>query len=256
MLNLVLASIAVLAYSKRRDVEAGNRALQSLSTPPYRVSGPLVSVIIPTWNEADYLLSLITSLKNQTYQPIEIIVADWNSTDTTRQVAWANGAKVVDAPERGPGLARNAGAEAATGDLFLFTDADNIFEPTLVEQLVQPLAAGSAVLAHPGLAYYEEDGYYRATQWLANIVIPPNWTSRCIIITREAFNALGGYRNIWREDKDIGIRAARMFGSGSIAYIREAICATSTRRELATKAGRVKRIESPYFQAVRNGVYD
>src|SRR5207247_821438 len=94
-----------------------------------------VSVIIPTWNEAKYLPALLDSLQNQTRSPLEILIADSESTDGTQDLAEARGALLVPGDPRGPGEGRNRGARAARGDVFLFVDADCITPPDLLDAI-------------------------------------------------------------------------------------------------------------------------
>ncbi|MBW2675194.1 MAG: glycosyltransferase [Deltaproteobacteria bacterium] len=261
---LVASSVgtaALAAYSTFKAKEAAQTVLRSLEGPPDRkVSGPLVSVVIPTWNEAEYLANLLTSLQNQTYEPFEIIVADWSSTDGTREVAASFGAIVVDIPERGVGPARNAGAAVASGDFLLFLDADTILQPTLIEDLMMELLATGALLAHPRIVCYE-DGIYPTVRWIWNTFSPHSYTTRAVLVRREAFDAVGGYKNVWREDLLLGKEISDLFGSEAIAYLPWAFCGTSTRRERAIQTGRMaatraaKFGEWPEFPAVRDGIY-
>ncbi|MBT3230277.1 glycosyltransferase [Candidatus Uhrbacteria bacterium] len=80
------------------------------------------SIVIITYNEQDHLPRLLNSIKSQTLQPTETIVADANSTDRTVEIAMSAGAKVVGGglPSRG----RNLGAAAASTDHLLFFDSD------------------------------------------------------------------------------------------------------------------------------------
>lgn len=87
---------------------------------------PTLSVVIPAKNEEADLPYLLDSLAEQSYQPSEIIVADADSNDQTRQIARERGCRVVDGGLPGPG--RNRGAVAATSDYVLFLDADVVFE--------------------------------------------------------------------------------------------------------------------------------
>ena len=82
----------------------------------------MLSIIIPTKNEEIYLPLLLASIRTQTQQPTEIIVADAASTDRTRAIAIEYGCRVVDGGMPGPG--RNRGAETASSDFLLFLDAD------------------------------------------------------------------------------------------------------------------------------------
>jgi len=98
------------------------------------------SIIIPTLNEEKYLPFLLESIKRAiTTRPglVEIIVADANSKDKTREIAKNYGCKIVEGGDS-PTIGRNEGAKVARGDLFLFLDADvvlpeNFFEKTLNE---------------------------------------------------------------------------------------------------------------------------
>jgi glycosyltransferase involved in cell wall biosynthesis len=107
-----------------------------------------LSIVIPTKNEEDYLPFLLDSIKAQTVQPKEVIVADAKSTDHTREIAKRAGAIVVDGGMPGPG--RNRGAKAATGELILFLDADVVLQdPEFLQKTItqfkkQGLDIGSA----------------------------------------------------------------------------------------------------------------
>ncbi|MCD6500917.1 glycosyltransferase [bacterium] len=84
----------------------------------------MLSIIIPTLNEENYLPRLLESLRRQSFRDFEVIVADAGSKDTTREIAKAFGCKVVKGGL--PAKGRNQGAKEAKGDLLLFLDADVI----------------------------------------------------------------------------------------------------------------------------------
>ncbi|MDI9623759.1 MAG: glycosyltransferase family protein [Methanothermobacter sp.] len=81
-----------------------------------------LTIIIPTYNEEEYLPRLLESIKNQDFKDYEIIVADANSTDKTREIAEMYGCKIVEGGL--PAEGRNNGAKIAQGELLLFLDAD------------------------------------------------------------------------------------------------------------------------------------
>ena len=86
---------------------------------------PFVSVVIPAYNEEDYLPSCLESIRKQDYAgEYEVIVVDNASTDNTAQIARDWGAKVVYEGKRSPACARQKGAEVATGKIIAFIDAD------------------------------------------------------------------------------------------------------------------------------------
>lgn len=88
--------------------------------------GPQVSVVIPAYNAAATLPLCLDSLANQEFpsSAYEVIVVDDGSTDATAQIAQAASVRVISQKNAGPAAARNAGANAAQGQLLLFTDAD------------------------------------------------------------------------------------------------------------------------------------
>ena len=82
----------------------------------------IFSIIIPTYNEEEYLPVLLDSIKEQDFTDYEIIVADANSEDKTREIAEEYGCIVVDGGL--PAVGRNNGAKVAKGELLLFLDSD------------------------------------------------------------------------------------------------------------------------------------
>ncbi len=89
---------------------------------------PIVSVIVPVYNDPDGIRQCLTALSNQTYPDdrYEILAVDNGSTDTTRDVirGFKNVELHVENEVQGSYAARNRGIEAAEGNIFAFTDAD------------------------------------------------------------------------------------------------------------------------------------
>ncbi len=84
-----------------------------------------VSVVIPVYNAASSLHQCLESLNVSTVPPLECIVVDDGSTDESPKIAAQHGAKVLSTGGRlGPARARNIGAEAASGEIVFFLDAD------------------------------------------------------------------------------------------------------------------------------------
>jgi len=82
----------------------------------------MLSIIIPTYNEENYIEFLLRSIEAQSYKDYEVIVADAQSKDRTREIAAQHGARVVDGGM--PATGRNRGADVAKGEILLFLDAD------------------------------------------------------------------------------------------------------------------------------------
>ena len=107
----------------------------------------LVSVIIPTYNEEKYILGSLNTLILQSYNPIEIIIIDDGSTDSTLKIIQDfskkdKKIKILKQQHQGPGKARNLGAEKSKGKILIFVDADMEFDKDYIKNLVQPILEG------------------------------------------------------------------------------------------------------------------
>ncbi len=105
-----------------------------------------VSVIIPAFNAASYLQSAVDSCLRQTFPPREIIVVDDGSQDGTADVCRALGdtVRLERIENGGVARARNIGAKQATGDYFVFLDADDVLLPHALESLHRQIEESSA----------------------------------------------------------------------------------------------------------------
>jgi glycosyltransferase involved in cell wall biosynthesis len=101
----------------------------------------IVSVIVPAFNAEEYLEQCLESIRKQTLDDIEIIVVDDGSTDATLELAYSlqredSRIKVLTQKNSYAGVARNAGMRQAQGTYLSFLDADDFFEPTMLEKMV------------------------------------------------------------------------------------------------------------------------
>lgn len=87
---------------------------------------PKISVVIPAYNEGEFIVPTLKSLINQTYKNFEIIVVDNNSSDSTGEVAASYGARVVKEATKGVAAARAKGFSEAKGEIITSTDADSV----------------------------------------------------------------------------------------------------------------------------------
>ncbi len=94
-----------------------------------------MSVTIPTRNAAATLGLCLDSVRGQSYPAIEVVVVDGGSSDGTRELALARGARVVEAAG-GLLAARMVGAQVAQGEYVLLLDADQVLEPTAIQRAV------------------------------------------------------------------------------------------------------------------------
>jgi hypothetical protein len=109
---------------------------------------PLVSVVIPCYNQAHFLADAIASTLAQVYRPLEVVVVDDGATDNTFEVA-ASYAEVhcLRQANHGIAAARNAGLAASRGDYIVFLDADDRLLPGALE------VGALALDAHPEAAF-------------------------------------------------------------------------------------------------------
>jgi peptidoglycan/xylan/chitin deacetylase (PgdA/CDA1 family)/glycosyltransferase involved in cell wall biosynthesis len=139
--------------------------------PTARSKGlPFVSVVIPAYNEEDYLLSCLESIKKQDYAgKYEVIVVDNASTDTTAQIALGWGAKVVYESKRSPACARQKGAEVATAELIAFIDADTQAPTHWLSTIVSRFIRKPEMIAVSGpYAYCDAGKFTKITSYIGN----------------------------------------------------------------------------------------
>jgi glycosyltransferase involved in cell wall biosynthesis len=100
-------------------------------------SAPAVSVVIATYNRANYLAETIDSVLSQSFQKFELIVVDDGSTDETRRVVAPYGSRVryLYEENRGPSAARNLGARNASAGWISIQDSDDLCLPKHLETL-------------------------------------------------------------------------------------------------------------------------
>ncbi len=101
-----------------------------------------VSIIIPVYNEEQYLEQCLDSVCGQTFKETEIICVDDGSTDATPEILnnYAerdHRIKIIAQQNRFAGAARNRGMECASGKYLFFLDADDYYENDMVEKMVR-----------------------------------------------------------------------------------------------------------------------
>lgn len=104
---------------------------------------PLVSVIVPTYNNEKYLANCIDSLLVQTFQDFEIIVVDDGSADQTTKLLETYktnpSIRVHSQPNSGISVARNQGLKLSRGQFISFVDSDDCVTHDFLEKLIAPL---------------------------------------------------------------------------------------------------------------------
>ena len=156
---------------------------------------PSVSVIIPTFNEEQWIgdtLAALASVKGE----IEIILADGGSHDRTTEIARDLGAKVVTS-ERGRGIQMHKGARAARGETLLFLHADTIAPPSLFEQIDEALTRGATIIG--GSCAIRFDGESRPARFMTWLY--PNlaklglcYGDSGIFVRANVYDEIGGFK--------------------------------------------------------------
>lgn len=157
-----------------------------------------VSVIIPSYGQAQYLYTAISSALNQNFPDFEIIVVDDGSTDGSLEVArgFTPHIKLIEQENKGLASARNAGIMNATGEYIFPLDADDIMWPLCLERLVRVADIAEADVVSPSIRCFNEKGYQDT------ILIPDpifddfkegNRLTYCSLIKRSVLLEVGGY---------------------------------------------------------------
>jgi glycosyltransferase involved in cell wall biosynthesis len=110
------------------------------------VSDIQVSVVIPTYNRADFLREAIESVLAQTYTDFELIVVDDGSTDGTQELvtSFYGKARYIRQENSGPAAARNNGIKNAVGKFISFLDSDDIWFPEMLSKQISMLSHNPA----------------------------------------------------------------------------------------------------------------
>ncbi len=119
----------------------------------------MISVIIPAYNVEKYIARCLDSICEQKYHDLEIIVIDDGSDDKTPEICDQYAEKdrrikVVHKANEGVSAARNTALNIASGDSIAFCDADDYFEPDMLERMHEAMERSSADMVSCG--YYEE----------------------------------------------------------------------------------------------------
>ncbi len=135
---------------------------------------PLVSIVITNYNYAQYLRQAIDSALNQTYSSTEVIVVDDGSTDNSRQVIESYKNKIIPVYKQngGPASAFNAGFAVSRGDIVCLLDADDVFLPQKVENVVKAFHTyPGAVLVYHKIQNIDQHSKPFAKPWPPHKVI-------------------------------------------------------------------------------------
>jgi rSAM/selenodomain-associated transferase 2 len=173
---------------------------------------PLVSVVIPVFNEAKTLEATIGAIHSEGVA-LEILVVDAMSSDESAGVARKAGARIVRSHFRQRAHQLNLGAQQARAEIIIFLHADTILPPTAIDRMVNvlrvPTIAGGAFRRR----YASPSKLLRITCFLAfcrNLLIGWHLGDQAMFVRRSVLSQLGGFREVDQfEDLDFSRRLKR-----------------------------------------------
>lgn len=198
---------------------------------------PRVSVIITTFNYADFVVEAIESVLAQTRLADEIFVIDDGSTDQTavlvKPYVERGVVTYVWQENRGPSEARNRGIQESTGDMFAFLDADDIWLPNKLQLQLDWLAAhpGAAMVSGQMIWWHVPRNQRRVVSYksmaparlrrevtIRNVVGNPSM----VLIRRSAIERAGLFDTAlrWGQDWEIFVRLSRV---GEIGFVQSPV---------------------------------
>lgn len=193
----------------------------------------MLSIIIPTKNEEKYLPILLKSIKKQTFQDYEIIVADNSSDDKTLVIAKQYNCILTQGGM--PSSGRNFGAESAKGELLLFLDSDTeLKDNSFLELLLEEFSDRKIDIAVP-ISFSNGNILDRIFYgfWNCFVIIfqylSPFAGGWCILVTKDLHNKIKGFdeKIVLGEDSDYAKRASRI---GNFRVLRSSKIKVSPRR--------------------------
>ncbi len=196
---------------------------------------PAVSIVIASYNRANYLGATLDSVLDQSFQDFEVIVVDDGSSDETRSVVEGYGARVkyYYQANRGPSAARNAGVAQARGAWIAIQDSDDLSLPNHLQTLY-----GYAV-THPDCAMVFANGsYLGGPEHRRDTIIPAAKSQRlaqrgvtledvfeksivrlqAALISKAAYDAVGGHDESLRICMDLDL-AFRLMAKYPVKYL-------------------------------------
>jgi len=190
----------------------------------------LISVVIPTYNHAHYLVDAVNSALAQSYPYVEILVVDDGSTDNTEEVMrqYGNRVRYIQQQNRGLSGARNSGILAAQGEYIALLDADDFWQVNYLQHVHGALATDSTLGAvYTGMCFVDAAGKAQAQPGVATVPADQLYdrlldgeffAPSAVLIRRRVLADVGLFDLDLRasEDWEIWLRVARAYRFGGI----------------------------------------
>ena len=200
----------------------------------------MISVVIPTLNEGEFLLECLKSLKGQDYKNrYEIILVDNGSTDDTKEIAEKFGIKIIYCWEKGVFHARKMGVAFTSGDIIVQADADTVYARDWLTKISKQFSSRPKVVAVAGRFSYKDPPFWAVIEYfLRNLVnnLAISFLKKPLVISganfafrKKEFFKIGGYNkdSLSFDQYDIANRLSKL---GIVIYDKGLYALTSSRR--------------------------
>ena len=180
---------------------------------------PLVSVVIPYYNDGLYIEETVNSILNQTYQNIEIIIVNDGSTDefSIQKLRIFNNSKIKIIHQKNTGLssARNVGFRNAFSEYILTVDSDDMFVNSFIEKAIIILQKNNQIAAVSAWAkgFGVREFLWKATGGTLENFVYNNQSVACALIRKSVWQRIEGYREELKsgyEDWDFWLRVTHL----------------------------------------------
>lgn len=190
---------------------------------------PWVTVVMPAFNCSGTVGQALTSLLNQTYQNVEILIFNDCSTDDTMQVVKSvladyQGSKKIRVLDNvhnvGPYVGRNAGIMLASGSYVTFNDGDDISHPFRIEHHVRFMEDRPGLLASNCLCLrVDSDGHIQLQRWGSRLYCHP--VGATVFLRRNLLDKIGLYENVkFDADFEYDRRISFLLGKEGIEFTK------------------------------------
>jgi len=216
----------------------------------------MISVVVPAFNEEEYIGECLKSLTAQDYKgEYEVLVVNNSSTDNTVNIAGSYGVRIVNCQEKGVINARQKGTEEARGDIIVQADADTLYPADWLSGIHRHFSSDGRISAVAGFFYYREPPTWSWLEyWIrktGNNILGKPFLKRPLFVSganfafrKDDFIKAGGYNHDEMYPDQWGI-CRSLSRAGKIKYDPSLIAYTSCRR-----------VKKPFikilFEAARN----
>jgi len=182
----------------------------------------LVSIIIPSYNNADTIIETLQSVEKQTHLNTEVIIVDDGSSDDLKTIIseYQNVTPLTISyhyqDNAGPSVARNKGAQLAKGTFLLFLDADDLIHESYIEKAVKVLNENQTInIVYADAAFFgAEVGKWDLADYNLQDFLKYNSIPIFAVIKNDVFHKVGGFdeKLTFTEDWELWIRIIKIFG--------------------------------------------